>query len=409
MKYITVAASLIASALLIPSYAVAEPAEENSYSGHLTGDWGGARHSMEEAGISAELLYKFDVIGNTSGGIKEGTRALDNLDAIFTFDGEKLVGARGLGATVHLVNNFGGRPDVDLVGSSQGIDNIEVIRPAFIVYQAYLEQNLLDDRLSILAGIYGADTEFYITDSSMLFLHSTFGTGTDFAQSGQNGPSIFPYTSVGSRIRVKPTDYTYIQAAVLDGVPGDVDHPRGTHINFGEDDGVLVIAETGYTPEGAKVAVGGWYYTEELDHLTLPGVKEHSQGAYIIGEKQVYQESGEQGLAIFGHLGFANSEVEQFDYAWSTGLLYTGLFRGRDEGQMGFGITGAHNGSEFRDAAVAAGTPVNTAETTFELTYNDFLTPWLCVQPDVQYIINPGTDPSRDNALVLGTRFSMNF
>ena len=39
-----------------------------------------------------------------------------------------------------------------------------------------------------------------------------------------------------------------------------------------------------------------------------------------------------------------------------------------------------------------------------EPTYKAQLTDWLYVQPDVQYVINPGLSPDRDAALVLGMR-----
>ncbi len=388
--------------------AVASEAQEN-YANTLTGDWGGTRSALENAGISTEITYKFDVMGNTAGGIKKGARALDNLDVIVTFDGEKILNAQGLSATVHLLNNFGGRPDADLVGSGQGVDNIETPRPTGKLFQAFLEQNLFDDKLSVLAGLYAVDSEFYITDTSGLFMHSTFGIGTDIAQSGQNGPSIFPFTSVGSRVRVKPTEETYLQAAILDGVPGDVDDVRGTHIHFKENDGLLMIGEAGYTPADSKIAIGAWGYTEKFDHFTQTGEKERSQGAYLLGETALYKENDGEGLAGFARFGTASGAVNQFEYAWSAGLVYTGLIPTRDEGQLGFGVTGARNGSEYRQAALAANAPADDMETTFELTYSDKITPWLSVQPDFQYVMNPGTDRKRGNAVVLGTRFTIDF
>jgi len=380
----------------------------------VSGDWGGTRTSLAQKGIAADITYKFDVVSNVSGGKKEGARALDNLDIIFNFDGEKLTHVKGLSAKIHLLNNFGGHPDADLVGSAQGINNIEVPRSTAKLYQAYIQQNLFDDKLSLLAGLYDLNSEFYVTDSSSLFIHSTFGIGTDVAQTGQNGPSIFPFSSVGGRLRVNPTPSTYIQAAILDGIPGDLGDDRGTQIDFGKHDGWLVIGETGYSTEDTKIASGAWYYTEKFDHLTdVDGsgnpLRKRGHGVYIIAEKQLYSTGKDKGLAGFARFGFANGEVNQFDYAWSTGLVYTGAFKGRDEGKLGFGITGAHNSSEYKSAAITAGSPANNAETTFELTYSDKITPWLWVQPDIQYVINPGTDKTLDNAFIIGSRFTANF
>jgi len=48
-------------------------------------------------------------------------------------------------------------------------------------------------------------------------------------------------------------------------------------------------------------------------------------------------------------------------------------------------------------------------ETVIEATYARQLTPWLSVQPDVQYVINPGAGPETRNALVMGVRVSIGF
>jgi porin len=411
MRYTTCLSTLLLSlSLSLPAFAE----DAINYSNTLSGNWGGTRDNLAKKGIATDIIYRFDVMGNVSGGIKEGARALDNLDVIFNFDGEKLAGAKGLSAKIHLLNNFGGHPDADLVGSAQGVDNIEVPRSAARLYQAYIQQNLLDDRLSLLGGLYDVNSEFYVTDSSALFINSTFGMGTDMAQSGQNGPSTFPFTSAGIMARLNPTERTYIQGTILDGVPGEVGDERGTRIDFGKKDGWLVMGETGYTPEGGKIAAGGWYYTSKFDHLTAINassnpLKKRSQGAYIIGEKQLYADGKDKGLAGFARFGVANGAVNQFNYAWSAGLVYTGAFAGRDEGKLGLGITGAHNGSGYKAAALTAGTPADSAETTLELTYSDKITPWLWVQPDIQYIINPGTDKTLDNALVIASRFTINF
>jgi porin len=353
-------------------------------------------------------------MANVSGGMKRGTRALDNLDVIFALDGDKLIGAEGLSATLYFLNNNGGRPDADLVNSAQGIDNIEVPRATGKLYQAYLQQNYYDDRLSLLAGLYDLNSEFYVTETSGLFIHPTFGIGTDASQSGVNGPSIFPFAALGARIYVAPTDVTYAQVAVLDGVAGDPDRLSGTHHTLDKDDGLLIVTEVGYATEGRKLALGGWGYTETADHFTKTDVRGNPvhdvpYGMYVIGEMPLYEEGDGKELAGFLRVGGANGAVHPFDYAWAAGLVYTGLIPEREAGQLGLGITQAHNGDTFREASAAAGVAVDSAETTLELTYSDSITPWLAVQPDVQYIMDTGTNKALDDALILGTRLTISF
>ena len=67
------------------------------------------------------------------------------------------------------------------------------------------------------------------------------------------------------------------------------------------------------------------------------------------------------------------------------------------------------NGGKFRRAQAALGATVERHETAIELTYRVQFLPWLALQPDVQYIINPGTDPALKNALVIGLRFELSW
>lgn len=413
----TSAFSALAAFLGLLSYTPvhAEEAKGQPFGEHLTGDWGGTRTSLADAGVDVEVVYKADVFSNLSGGIKTGTRYLDNLDVVFGLDGEKIVGVPGLSANIHVLNNNGRAFDAELVGSAQGVDNIEVPRATAKLFQAWLQQEMLDGRLSVLAGLYAADSEFYITDASGLFIHSTYGAGTDFAQSGQNGPAIFPFSAPAVRVLVKPTATTYLQTAVIDGVAGDPTNPTGTQVELNDDEGILSLTEFGYTPdEQTKLAIGGWFYSERFDDQVDVDAfgnpeRRRNSGLYVIGQVPLYAAADGGGLVGFARLGFANGDVNQFGYAWSTGVVYTGLFPGRENGQLGLGIAGARNSSKYKQAQELAGTPADSQEIAVELTYSDTLTPWLTVQPSVQYVANPGTDPARDDAVVAGVRFTVNF
>ena len=101
-----------------------------------------------------------------------------------------------------------------------------------------------------------------------------------------------------------------------------------------------------------------------------------------------------------------------------------GRFPGRDNDTFGVemgiarvsnGASGADNDLRFYDPSVY--TPVRSAETFFEASYQIQLTPWWQFQPDIQYIINPGAgiaNPSQPtqtirNELVVGLRTNITF
>ena len=169
-----------------------------------------------------QVTYTGEVIGNAAGGLQRGTRYLDNLDIIFEADMEKLVGWNG--AQVHVYGLYNNGTSIsDLVGDTQAVSNIETGSAALRLYEAWVDQKI-GDQLSLRVGLYDLNSEFDALDAAGLFVSSPNGIGTDFAQSGQNGPSIFPSTSLAARLAFTPAEGWTVRAAVLDGVP-----PNATH------------------------------------------------------------------------------------------------------------------------------------------------------------------------------------
>jgi len=264
-------------------------------------------------------------------------------------------------------------------------------------------------------------------ESASLFLNSSFGTGKDLSQSGRNGPSIFPSTSLGLRLDVRPAPEVYARIAVLDGVPGDPDDSRAGkgHFSLRSDDGVFCIGELGLLGGGGaagdapytKVGLGGWYYSAKGDEIRgvdsdgNPRRQRGNYGAYLLAERAVYREpqSPGRGLSAFARLGLANAEQNEVAYYAGVGAVYTGLFRERPEDQLGLGVAAAFAGHDFERAREAEGASVKHAEVALELSYRMQLTPWLSFQPDLQYVIDPGFDDHVDDALVLGARAELSF
>ena len=381
----------------------------------LTGDWGGVRTKLSERGVALEVVLKADILSNVSGGIKRGTKYMDNWDVKLLADADKLWGWNNTTAFLQLISNHGGKLNGTHVGSFMGVDNIEVNTNTTKLFHAWLERRFFDGKFSVLAGLYPVDSQFYVTDATGVFLHPTGGMAAEVAQTGVNGPSIFPTSSFGFRATWQPTPKYYFQAALVDGVPGNPNNPRGTHIRFDRGDGTLAIMETGLRPaeEISKYAVGYWRYTPRFDDLVDTDasgnpLRRVNRGAYFLAEQTVFREKKDpaQGLALFFRYGVANGDVNTLDYSYSLGLRYKGLLPGRDEDKFGIGITRGHAGAKF---ALAAATPPAANETALEITYRAKVTSWLAIQPTVQRIVNPGHDPALGNAWIAGARFEIAF
>jgi len=386
------------------SPAQAEDAPPDFKTSKLTGDWGGLRTQLHDAGYSFDLYYRVELWRNFSGGSSRGNRGMDDLGLQMSVDGEKAFSLNGFSAFVHLLNNNGGRIN-DIASTNGGISSIETSEQTFKLFQAWVQQNLWGDKLSVLLGLHDLNSEFYVTDTSGLFVNPTYGIGTEMAVTGRNGPSIFPTSGLTARVEVKPVDGIYIKAAAYDGVPGDSKDARGTHIYLGEKDGILLVAEGGlWSEKTGHFGVGVWKYTAATADLVTNTTYRQSKGVYFLADRSVYSADGRD-ISVFGRIGFTSGDVEQFSSNWSLGFVTTGFMPLRPEAQVGFAVSQNKNSDKY----IAANTPLQRRETQYEFTVKDQITPWLSVQPDVQYTVNPGTDSTLKNALTAGVRLGIDF
>jgi len=397
--------------------------------------WEETQAKLADRGITPALVYDGDAFANLAGGLRRGSTYLGNLHLQLTLDGQRL--ADWPGATVYLdaLSINGGRPS-QLAGDAQGVSNIKA--PAALkLEEAWLQQNFFANQFSVLAGLYDLNSEFYRLQSAGLFLNSSFGVGPEFSQSGREGPSIFPFTSLGARFALKPERGIVLRAAVLDGVP--LERPDG-HAAFQSGDGLLFVSEAAFLarpapedrplshrfrlgrfamlpPYDAKLAVGGWYYTATFDDLSevdangRPVQHRGSGGFYLLADGVLFQDLDRPGrrLAAFTQLGFGDARVNRFGSYIGAGLVASGLVSSRQSDELGLAVAIARNGSHFIALQEQQGAPARSSEATIELTYSMQVAKWLAVQPDFQYVINPNTDPSLRNALAFQLRFEVAF
>ena len=304
----------------------------------LTGNWEGLRDDLYQKGFDFDLSYTLNSWRNFTGGNGRGNRVDDNLNLIMAVDGEKALHSKGTSFKLYLLNNNGGRIN-DLAATNGGIDNMEVTTHAFKLYEAWVQQSFMDDRISILAGLHDLNSEFYVTDTSGLFINPTYGIGTEMAATGDNGPSIFPTTSLGIRLALKPNESTYLMGAIYDGVSGDPNNQRGTHVRFKDKDGALLVTEGGIQDEKiGHFGIGAWEYTAKRpDQLNAAEMK-HSKGVYFLADRSFYDDDARD-VSAFARYGFTAGDVEQFHDNLSFGVVLSGFIPSRPDGQLGLAYT----------------------------------------------------------------------
>lgn len=385
-------------------------------------------------GVSTAIVYKGSAVANLVGGLSRTSTYSGNLNLQMTLDLENLIGWQGTtfyagGLWIH-----GGEPG-SIVGDAQGVSNISA-PTAVQIEEIWLQKNFPDLQASALVGLYDINSEFYRLQSAELFLHSSFGIGPEFSQSGLAGPSIFPNTSLGVRFAYKPDPGVVVRAVILDGVP--IRRPDGTRGAFRPGDGALLLSEVAFLARAAadiqtwsqrdrlgrfanlpgydnKLAVGAWYYTATFDDLSEVGsngrpARHHgSSGAYAIADRLLWRDIGnpDKRTTGFVQLGIGDSATFRFGHYLGAGVVATAPFGRRANDELGLGVAIARNGSHYMDQQRRQGIPVQSAEIAIELSYLAMITPRLALQPDLQYVMHPNTDPTTRDALAFALRFQI--
>lgn len=352
--------------------------------------------------------YTADLAGTVSGGLAKRGRVLDDLQVFGDLDLDKAVGWKGASAHFELLNNSGAMPNDD-AGTLQGVDNIEVTRQRARLFEAWVEQGF-GDKASIRAGLYDLNSEFYANDSAGLLLAPAFGIGSELAATGPNGPSIFPSTALAVRVRWTPNEHVYAQAAALNANAGVLGDPGGVRTSF--DNGLLLIAEAGWQGRG-KVAFGTWRYTDKQDDIRFLApsgdpAPATAQGAYVLLERHLTGEVDVRKTTAFARLGVSDGDTTAFRGGWQAGVLVEHVFESRPDSAFSIGVNQVFLSGKYRDNAIDAGLGLRRSESAIEVTYSDKIGP-VTIQPDLQYVKDPGADGGVGHALVAILRVGVEF
>lgn len=353
------------------------------------------------------LAYTSDLLANVQGGLQQDAALLGKLDATAELNGDAL-GLPGVTGFVNLQYVHGRAFSEEVVGDAQVTSNIEAVS-ALRPLEAWVEVELAGEAARVKAGLIDLNSEFDIQNVGALFLNSSHGIGPDYSQSGLNGPSIFPTTSGAVVLTLGRSGWTG-RLGLFDAVSGNPERPRRTRLGFPGSQGLLTAFEVERSlGENAAVKAGVWRYSrrfdalEELDLDGNPRRLRGNRGAYGTIEGRI-AGSDERSLDAWVRLGAANKRVNPI--AWTVG---GGATWGNDRRKFGVAVSRAALGGPARRAALAAGERLSHAEVNIEVTYSAQLREWLIVQPDLQYLVNPGWRRDLSDALVVGFRTIVEF
>lgn len=333
----------------------------------------------------------------------EDNRYVDQLSLATTLDLEPMAGLPGQ-VFGHVLYNNRTTLSEDLIGDLHVVSSID--GPGeWRLFELWYQWQSAAEAWSMLLGLYDLNSEFDVSDTGSLFVNGAHGIGTDIGQTGENGPSIYPVSGLTARTAFTRSDWTF-RAALIDGVPGNPDSPRSNRVRLGNGDGTLLVTEAAWDPGPSIHAhVGWWRYSGDFELLDRPGTGE-SHGWYILGERKDLS-LGRLGLSVFGRFGKTEGDVVPLDTYVGAGVVIDGLIEARPEDQLGFAVAHGGTSGAYRNLSRQIGAGAASSETNLEITYRAVINDWLALQPDVQYVKNPGGVGNSDDALVFGLRFEL--
>jgi porin len=304
---------------------VTQPSIATSLPGN--GDPYGERRALAARGVTYTLYYTNDVLANVQGGNRRGAIDQGKFEGALTVDLGKAAALPGMSlfANGFAIHNTG-RIRRDYVDGINTIAAIEAV-PSVRLSEIWLEQKLLGGAASIRVGQLAADTEFFFSGLSSMFLQSDWATIV--AENLPSGGAAYPLSTPGVRLKYDPSANTSLLLAVFNGDPAGPgeDDPQVRNrfgLNFRVRDPAFVIGEAQFRTNTGKrdvglaqtLKVGGWGHFGSFDDqrfandgtlLADPaGSGEAARrrgngGLYAVVEQQLYRPPGgdaESGISL---------------------------------------------------------------------------------------------------------------
>lgn len=440
-----------AGALLVPLPLPAENSDSSLqqwWNGkYATGDWLGARDTLEDRGVRFQANWRGQYLGIVNGGIERRGGFTQEINFDLDIDAAKLIQndtIKGLSFTGNLrwreatysINKYSGtdstfRPDAYTGGAGWRLRKF---------YATYTTPELFGiENFATISGGWQVPTDlFLVQPESKLFTNQSIRTAKGI---NPNLPWGGSYSTWGGYVRLEPTKWSYLQSGMYLAYPFGTD-PMNHALSFqgyAPDpslNGLYSLTEIGFTPEigpeklPAKFSTGFIYWGVErtgYDNVPYDGnfqfywqwdqrvTREKSIAASEVpdpsgkGVVAARPKGDDQGLYWFSTVNFAPPVNNLMQFYVLGGLVYKGLIPGRDKDRAGLALAYGDYSFDAASQDRARGRDPRTYQAVLEFDYRIQVNRFLYVQPLIQYIMNPGGSGLVQNDTILGVHFGTNF
>ncbi|HSW87125.1 MAG TPA: carbohydrate porin [Rhabdochlamydiaceae bacterium] len=327
-------------------------------------------------------------------------------------DLQKAIGWKGASFGTEFLQ-FNGQPTNEDAGVVQGYNSLPGAPPLnrSELYQLWLYQQFLDDRLSVRIGktvptyhfnnvskpVPKENPTVSIPSVSGLIYTPIFVNTTLLGAIGGYYNSVY-----GIVVTVAPVQQAYVNIGFFDGnlARGVQTGLKGPHFNGY----YFSIIEGGYGwthPKPGITAIGGWYQSGLLKAGTQ---REHGTGGlYVFGSQALWikdSESTQKNISGFYQFGWNNSRTLEMNLYVGLGLTAFALVPKRPNDSFGVGVAWSrlnpHLFSRF-------------SELMFQGYYQTQVYKSIYFQPVLSYIPNPGAHPNKSNVCAITARLTVLF
>ncbi len=429
-------------------------------SSNLFGDMWGLRPFLSQYGLTLTIQEQSEILGNVSGGVRQGFAYEGLTTATVQMDTQRAFGWAGGLLNVSGLQIHGTNLSADNLLSLQTASGIEADRSTRL-WELWYQQEFLDGKLYVRIGQESLDQEFMVSQNAGYFINTMFGWPMLPSADLPGGGPAYPLSALGARAKLQVTDSITFLAGVFNGSPvsnntGDPQLQNRYGTSFPLNGGALAIAELQYTyPSAGTIVhanetdalartykVGVWYDSESFADLRFDqsglsladpasnGIAATHRGdyaVYAVADQMIYrwQDDPDHNINVFVRPMIAPQQDRNLiNLSVNAGLTIHEPLPGRGSDVFGLGMGFARvsdSASAFdQDTAMfnpGVYSPVRHSETYIEATYQYQVMPWWQIQPDVQYVFNPGAgivnpnNPTQSvrNELVIGARTNIVF
>lgn len=401
-----------------------EIAQSVERSSNVLGSICGLRTWLGRRGISLGIEETSELLGNLRGGASRGFDYDGLTTAVMQLDTQRAFGHYGGTLDVSALQIHGSNLSAERLDTLQTASGIEADR-ATRLWELWYDQQFgrEQNRADLKIGQQSLDQEFMVSQNALLFVNTMFGWPMLPSADMPGGGPAYPLSAPGVRLQLRPSSAWTVLTGVFSGSP----------VTAG---GALAIAEAQYTypaigamlypnqaaPLARTYKIGVWYdsrsFPDELvdaaglplanpANSQAPLLHQGDWAAYAVADQMLWQDPRDADRttnAFVRIMGTPLTDRNLIDVSMNAGFVVHEPILHRDDDNFGIGMGYTHVSPSISqlDSQVAfftgAFVPIQSSETFLEATYQYQIFPWLQVQPDVQYVFNPGAGVPNPNA-----------